>query len=329
MDRRRFLLTSLAGALVVAPLPAEAQPAGKVYRIGTLTVSPADRALHFIMAFEERLGELGYAKGSNVAYEHRFADGRTERLPELARGLVALNVDVMIAGNNASIAAAKQASSRIPIIMTYGSDPVGVGFVASLARPGGNITGLTADVTADTWGKLLGLVKEVAPRASQVGVLWTPDFPGARAAWKATEDAAVALGMRLQWHEVRHLEDFDPAFAAIARRRPDALLAFANPLTYARRREVAATALRHGIPAIFPFREATDDGGLMSYGVNISALYRRAAYFVYRILNEASPADLPVEQPTTFELVINLKTAKAIGLTVPPSLLLRADHVIE
>jgi putative ABC transport system substrate-binding protein len=329
MMNRRAFACALAMVIVSAPLAAEAQPAGKVWRIGTLTVSPAERASHFIKALEESLRELGYVKGSNVLYEHRFADGRTERLSELAKELTALNVDVIIAGNNASIAAAKQATSVIPIIMTYGIDTIGVGFIASLARPGGNITGLTADVTADTWGKRLELVKEVAPRASRVAVLWNPDFPGMASALRATEDAAATLGVRLQSVEARRLEDFDPGFTAITSQRPGALLVLADPLVYTRRREIVATAARHRIPAIYAFREATDEGGLMSYGVNIPALYRRAAYFVDRILKGAKPGDLPVEQPTKFELVINLKTAKALGLTIPQSLLIRADQLIE
>jgi len=328
MERRTFMAL-VSGGLLAAPLAAEAQRSGKVYRIGTLTVSPAERASHFITALEESLRELGYVKGSNVLYEHRFAEGRTERLSELAHELAVLNVDVIIAGNNASIAAAKQATSMIPIIMTYGVDPIGVGFIVGLSRPGGNITGLTADVTADTWGKRLGLVKEIAPRASLVAVLWNPDFPGMSSAWKASEDAARTLRVRLQSVEVRRLEDFDPGFTAIAQQRPGALLVFADPLTYTRRREIASTAARYRIPTIYGFREATDEGGLMSYGVNIPGLYRRAAVYVDKIFKGAKPAGLPVEQPTTFELVINLKTAKALGLTIPQSLLQRADEVIQ
>ena len=327
MTRVVSMITLVVAALA-APL-AEAQQPGKTYRIGTLTVSPVERASHFISAFEERLRELGYVKGVNVLYEHRFANGRTERLSELANELTALNVDVIIAGNNASISAARHATARIPIIMTYGVDPVGVGFVASLARPGGNITGLTADVTADIWGKYLQLVKEVAPRASHVAVLWYPDFPGMPSAWKAMESAAATLGVQLQSVEVRRLEDFDPGFVSIASQHPGALFVPADPLTYAGRREIVAAAARHRIPALYSFREATDEGGLMSYGVNIPALYRRAAYFVDRIMKGAKPADLPVEQPTKFEFVINLKTAKALGLTIPPSVLARADEVIQ
>jgi len=315
--------------LLLSPTVAGSQQSAKVYRIGTLTVSPADRAHHFLIAFEERLRELGYVKGSNVVYEHRFADGRPERLPELARDLAALSVDVIIAGNNASIAAAKKVTSKTPIIMTYSVDPVGVGFVAGLAHPGGNITGLTADVAAEIWGKRLELVREVVPRAAHVAVLSDPGFPGMPSAWKALENAATTLGVQLQSVDVRRLEDFDPAFTVISTKRPGALVVAADPLTYTRRREIAATAARHRIPAIYAFREAADEGGLMSYGVNIPGLYRRAAYFVDRILKGAKPGDLPIEQPTTFELVINVKAAKSLGLTLSQSLLLRADQVIE
>jgi len=327
--KRRTFLESLAGGLIVAPLAAEAQREAKAYRVGTLTVSPAERASHFIVALEEALRERGYMKGSNISYEHRFADRRLERLPGLAKELAALNVDVIVAENNASISAAKQATSKIPIIMTYGVDPVGVGFVGSLAHPVGNITGLTADVTADTWGKRLELVKDVAPRVSRVAVLWNPDFPGNPSAWKATAKAAAALRLRLHSIEVRRLEDFDLGFSAIASQHQDALLVLADPLVYTRRREGVATAARHRIPALYAFREATEEGGLMSYGVSIPALYRRATYFIDRILKGAKPSELPVEQPATLELVIDVKTATALGLTIPPSLLARADQVIE
>ena len=264
-----------------------------------------------------------------MIYEHRVAGGRMERLSELANELAALKLDVVLAGANAAIAAARQAMPRIPIVMGYGIDPVGVGFVASLARPGGNITGVTVDVTAQTWGRRLQLAKEIAPQASHVGVIWNPDSPGMSAAWKATEDAAATLGVKLQSVAARRLEDFDAGFTTIALRRPGALLIFADPLTYTRRREIVATAARHRIPAIYAIREATDEGGLMSYGVNNLDLFRRAAYFVDRILQGAKPSELPVEQPTKLELVINLKTARTLGLTIPSPLLLQADEVIE
>ena len=327
--RRVGLAVGLTVSLILAPVAAAGQQAGTAYRIGTLTVSPATRSSHFIKAFEDALNELGYVKGSSIIYEHRFADGRPERLPDLAKELAELKVDVVIAGNNASIAAAIHATSRIPIIMTYSSGPVGVGFVASLARPGRNITGLTTDVTADTWGKRLELLKEVATRGRDVVVFWNPSFPGASADWKAVRAAAVTLGVRLQSLEVRQLEDFGPGFTVITQQPPGALLVLADPLAYTLRPEIIAIAARNRIPAMYSFREATDEGGLMSYGVNIPALYRRAATYVDKILKGAKPADLPVEQPTKFEFVINLKTAKALGLTIPQTLLLRADEVIE
>ena len=326
---RPAFIPALILGIVAQPLPTEAQQAAKVYRIGTLSVSSAESAYPSINAFEEHLRELGYLKGSNVVYEHRFAGGRTERLPILAQELAALNLDVILAGANAAIAAARQAMPRTPIIMGYGIDPVGVGFVASLARPGGNITGVTFDVTADTWGKRLQLVKEIAPPVSQVAVLWNPDSPGMSAAWKATEDAAARLGVRLQSVPVRGLDEFDAGFTAIALRRPGALLVFADPVTYTRRREIIAAAARYRIPAIYAVREATDEGGLMSYGVNNLDLYRRAAYFVDRILKGAKAGELPVEQPTKLDLIINLKTARTLGLTIPPPLLLQADEVIR
>jgi putative ABC transport system substrate-binding protein len=310
-------------------LAADAQQAGKIYRICTLSVSSAESGAQVLNAFEERLTELGYVKGSNAIYEHRYAGGRTERLPELAKELAALNPDVILAGANAAIAAVREAMPRTPIVMGYALDPVGAGFVVSLAHPGGNITGVTYDVTADTWGKRLQLVKEIAPGVSHVAVLWTPDSPGMSAAWKATEDAASRLGVKLQSVPVRRLDDFDAAFTAITLRRPGALLVFADPLTYTRRREIIATAARQRIPAIYAVREAPAEGGLMSYGVNNIELYQRAAYFVDRILKGAKPSDLPVEQPSKLDLVINLKTAKALGITIPESILLRADEVIR
>jgi putative ABC transport system substrate-binding protein len=292
-------------------------------------VSPSELASHFIKAFEESMAELGYVSGSNIIYEHRFAGGRLERRPGLARELVELKVDVIIAGNNASIAAARQVTATIPIVMTYSIDPIGAGFIASLARPGGNITGLTGEVTAETWGKRLELATQVAPAISRVAVLWNPDVPAMHSAWEATASAAEKLGVALQSLEVRGLLDFEAAFSTLVLHPPGALLVYADPSTYARRREIVAAAARNGIPDIYSFREGTDDGGLMSYGVSIPALYRRASHLVDKILKGTKPSDLPVEQPTKFDLVINLKTARALGLEVPPTLLARADEVIE
>jgi putative tryptophan/tyrosine transport system substrate-binding protein len=326
MNRREFI--PLLGGAAAWPITARAQ-VRKAYRIGTLTVSAFERSSHVIMAFEESMAKLGYASQSNVIYEHRFAGGRVERLTDLAKELVALNVDVIVAGNNASISAAKQVTSTVPIVMTYSIDPIGTGFIASFAHPSGNITGLTAEVTAETWGKRFELAMQVVPAITRVAVVWNPDIPGMRSAWEATENAARTQGVTVQSIEVRGFEDLDAALSAFALQPPGALLVFADPLTYTRRREIVVAAARNRIPDFYSFREATDDGGLMSYGVNIPALYHRAAHFVDKILKGAKPSDLPVEQPVRFELVINLKTAKALGLTIPDKLLTVADEVIE
>ena len=327
--KRREFISLLGSAAVACPLVARAQGTQKVNRIGTLTVSPFELARHFIDAFEGSMAELGHVSRSNIIYEHRFAGGQLERLPGLARELVELKVDVIVAGNNASILAAKQATSTIPIVTTYSIDPIGAGFITSLARPGGNITGLTGEVTAETWGKRLTLATEVAPAISRVAVIWNPDVPAMHSAWEATESAARKLGVALLSLEVRKALDFETAFNTLASNPPGALLVYADPSTYARRREIVAAAARSRIPDIYSFREGTDDGGPMSYGVNIPALYRRASLFVDKILKGTKPSDLPVEQPTKFELVINLKTARALGLEIPQTVLARADEVIE
>jgi putative tryptophan/tyrosine transport system substrate-binding protein len=328
IDRRTFL-GALAGGLVAAPLAAEGQQAGKVYRIGTISISPQDRAGHVIKAFEEALRELGYLEGQNVVFEHRFAGGSTEPLARLAAELVRLKVDVILVAPNPSVMAVKRATSTIPIVMTYGTEPVANGFATSFARPGGNVTGLTGDVISETWGIRLQLLRAIDPKMSRVAVIWNPDVGGAATAWQATEDAAKRFGISLRSHETRQPEEFAPAFDSIGKEAVNAILVFSDGVTYARRREIIEFAARRRLPTMFAFREAPDDGGLMSYGVNIAASYRRAATFVDKILKGAKPGDLPIEQPAKLELVINLKTAKAIGLTIPPSLLQRADEVIE
>jgi len=326
---RRAFVGSLTGGLLAAPLTAETQQAGKVYRIGTISISPQDRAGHVIKAFEGALRELGYVEGQNVVFEHRFAGGSTEPLARLAAELVRLKVDVILVAPNPSIMAAKRATSTIPIVMTYGTEPVANGFAASLARPGGNVTGLTGDVISETWGIRLQLLRDTHPKMSRVAVIWNPDVGGAATAWQATADAAKRFGISLRSHETRQPEAFAPAFDSIGREAVNAILIFSDGVTYARRREIIDFAARRRLPTMFAFREAPDDGGLMSYGVNIAASYRRAATFVDKILKGAKPGDLPIEQPAKLELIINLKTAKALGLTIPPSLLARADEVIE
>jgi putative ABC transport system substrate-binding protein len=328
VDRRRFLLMSLAGGLAV-PVAAEGAAGEKVYRIGTISISPQDRAGHVIKAFEEALRELGYVEGQNVVFQHRFAGGSTEPLASLAAELVRLKVDVILVAPNPSIMAAKGATSTIPIVMTYGTEPVANGFAASIARPGGNVTGLTGDVISETWGIRVQLLREAHPKMSRVAVIWNPDVAGSSTAWQATEDAAKRFGISLRSHETRRPEEFSPAFESISKEAVNALLVFSDGVTYARRREIIEFAGHRRLPTMFAFREAPDDGGLMSYGVNIAASYRRAAIFVDKILKGAKPGDLPIEQPAKLELVINLKTAKALGLTIPPSLLARADQVIQ
>ena len=326
MNRREFI--PLLGSAAAWPITARAQ-VRKAYRIGTLTASAFESASHVIKVFEENMAELGYVSQLNIIYEHRFAGGRLERLTDLAKELVALNVDVIVAGNNAAISAAKQVTSTVPIVMTYSIDPIGTGFIASFAHPSGNITGLTTEITAETWGKRLELATRFVPTITHVAVVWNPDVPGMRSGLVATENAARTLGVTIQSIEVRGIEDLDAALSAFALQPPGALLVFADPLTYSRRREIVVAAARNRIPDFYSFRGATDDGGLMSYGVNLPALYHRAAHFVDKILKGAKPSDLPVEQPVRFDLVINLKTATALGLTIPPTLLAVADEVIE
>ena len=328
IDRRTFL-AGTGAVLLAAPLAAEAQQAGKVWRIGTISISPQDRAGHVIKAFEEALRELGYVEGQSVVFEHRFAGGSTEPLARLAAELVRLKVDVILVAPNPSIMAAKRATSTIPIVMTYGTEPVANGFAASFARPGSNVTGLTGDVVSETWGIRLQLLRDIHPKMSRVAVIWNPDVGGAATAWQATEDAAKRFNISLRSHETRQPEEFAAAFDSIGKEAVNAILVFSDGVTYARRREIIDFAARRRLPTMYAFREAPDDGGLMSYGVNIAASYRRAATFVDKILKGAKPGDLPIEQPAKLELVINLKTAKTLGITIPPSLLGWADEVIQ
>lgn len=324
------LIIPLALAILLARLAADAQPAGKVYRIGWLGAESRERAVPYVKAFQEGLRQLGYVEGRNVVFEYRFADRERERLPGLAAELVQLKVDVIVTAADPATIAAKQATTTIPIVMALGVDPVGTGLIASLRRPGGNVTGLTVLVDPEEATKRLELLKEVVPRASRIGVLWNPDFPGIAPFWKAAEGAARKLGVTLLSAEVREPREIESAFTRITRERAQAVFvipdAFAlSPL----RGEIPALAAKHRLPASYWGREAVDAGGLMSYGVSLRDLFRRAATYVDKILKGAKPGDLPVERPMKFELVINLKTAKALGLTIPPSILVRADHVIQ
>jgi len=327
MDRRRFLLTSLAGALA-APLAAGAQQATKVARVGYLATNPTP---HFQAAFRQGLREFGYVEGRNLVIEDRDAAGKLERLPALAAELVALKVDVIVAPNTPAALATKQATKTLPIIFTAVADPVTSKLVTSLAHPGANVTGLSV-LAPELVGKCLELLKQAIPAVSRVAVLWHPGATGERTdkdMLKSAEVAAQTLGVRLQFLEARGRADFDRAFSEMTRARADALIVVTSSILFGERRRLVDLAAKNRLPAVYPWREAVDAGGLMAYGPDLAAMLRRVANYVDKILKGTKPGDLPVEQPTKFELVINLKTAKALGLTIPPSLLGRADQIIE
>jgi len=307
---------------------AEPQQLTKIPRIGFLgATSPAALAAR-VQAFRQGLHELGYVEGKNIVLEYRWAEGRNERLPDLAAELVRLKVDVIVTAGPMDNRAAKEATNTIPIVMAQDNDPVGNRLVASLGRPGGNITGL-ATLTPELSGKRLEILKEIVPRLSRVAVLGTSIQPGNAQALRETELAAGALAVQLQYLEVGGPEDIETAFRGASKRRAEAILLLASYVFNIHRIQTLDLALKSRLPAIYRTSEFVEDGGLLSYGVNIAELYRRAATYVDKILKGAKPADLPVEQPTKFELVVNLKTAKQMGLTIPPNVLVRADRVIK
>jgi putative tryptophan/tyrosine transport system substrate-binding protein len=322
MDRRRFLLASLAGALAT-PLAASAQqPPGKLARIGLLGDVPS----FLSEEFRQGLRELGYVEGQNVVIEHRYPEWKYERLPELAADLVRLKPDVIVAASPAATKAAQQATSTIPIVFTVSGDPVADGFVTSLARPGGNITGL-ATTSPELIGKQLELLKAVAPKVSRVAVLENPNTH--RDVLRQAGAAARVLGVQLQILKAGAPSEIEAAFVAMGSHRADGILVLRDAVFRAQRAQITALAAKNRLPAIYGLREEAEAGGLVAYGASVPQLYRRAATYVDKLLKGAKPSDLPVEQPTKFELVINLRTAKALGLTIPPSLLARADEVIE
>jgi putative tryptophan/tyrosine transport system substrate-binding protein len=325
MDRRRFVST-LACGLAATPSHAEAQSGAKMYRVGFLLGATGESVASLFHALQDRLRELGYIEGRNVVFVQRYADDRMERLPDLAAELVRLRVDVIVTGTNLHVAAVRRATETIPIVTVFAADPVGAGFVASLARPGGNVTGLSADASPDLWGKYLSLLKEVVPRLSRVGVLGQV---ASQVGFAELEAVSQNVGVALEVADLRRPEDIDRAFATMISQRVEALLVVVGPLTYLLREEIADAALKHQLPAMTNATQYAQAGLLMSYGPNVEDLYRQAATFVDKILRGASPADLPVEQPTKFELVLNLKTAKARGLTFPQALLATANEVIE
>jgi putative ABC transport system substrate-binding protein len=324
MNRRAFI-SGLSLIILATLLAAKAQAPEKLPKIGYLSGSePGPRE----DAFQQGLRELGYVKGRNIAIEWRFAEGREDRLADLASDLVRLGVDVIVADGTRVIRAAKNATTTIPIIMLAAADPIRTGFVTSLGRPGGNITGL-AQMMPELASKRLELLKEVIPRLSRVAVLWNPRDPAVTLVFHETQASARTLGVQLQSLQVRGPDDFDSAFGAAARKEVSALVVLSDALLFTHRLRIVELATRRRLPAIYAQRLWVEAGGLMSYGTNFIDLWRRAATYIDRILKGAKPADLPVEQPTKFELVINMKTARALGLTIPLSLLLRADRVIE
>ena len=327
MNRRDTVLGLLA--LGAAPLAAQGQQAKKIARIGVFYPGNPTSTADFLEALRQGLRELGYVEGKTFVLELRYGEGRAERVAEAARELVGLKVDVIVAPTDQVIAAVKRETRTIPIVMVSSTDPVGTGFVASLARPGGNVTGLSIN-SAELSGKRLELLREVVPGLSRVGFLWNPGVLGSVFDYKETEAAARSLRLQLQSVEVSRTEDLDRAFLILTEQRAQALIVLEpSPVVNTNRGRIVSLAQRNRLPSMSSGKGMVDAGGLMSYGPSAADRYRRAATYVDKILKGAKPADLPVEQPTTFELVINLKTAKSLGITVPQSVLIRADRVIE
>ncbi len=329
MNLQLKLLRFILAALLVGFGVAEAQQPTKILRIGFLAAATPATAAHLLEAFKQGLHEHGYVEGKNTVLELRFGEGKAEQFPILAAELVRLKVDVIVALTNPVIDAVRQATQTIPIIMPAASDPVGAGFVASLARPGGNITGLTG-YSPELNGKRLEILKEAFPKLSRVALLLSPNFPGSTLDLKETESAARALGLRMQPLEVRDDSDIDRSFKAMIKERADALTMFpGHPVLFVNRKKIVELAANDRLPTMYSLIEFVEAGGLMFYGPDLLVGYRRAADYVDKILKGAKPAELPVEQPTKFDLVINLKTANQIGLTIPPNVLARADRVIK
>lgn len=324
--KRAAVPSVVAVVLLAVAVIAQAQQPKKVFRIGFLSATADDSRVE---AFRQGLRELGYLEGQNIVIEYRGAGGRFEKLPDLANELVSLKVDVIVAVVTQASLAAKKATKTIPIIMIGVSDPVGSGLVFSLARPGANITG-TSSMTAEVVGKQLELLKEILPKVSRVAALWNPANPIFQAIQlNETEVAARALGVQLQLLRARGPDEIDRAFAAMAKERTRALLVLGDPVFTAQRKRIAGLSVKHRLPTVSGTIEYTEAGGLMAYGPSFPDMYRRAAYYVDRILKGTKPVDLPVEQPMKFEFIVNLKTAKQIGLTIPPNVLARADRVIK
>ena len=328
IDRRTFVRLVATG-LAIESLRANAQQPGKIYRIGYLAGGSAAASLAFVEHFREGLREYGWIEGQNVVIEYRFAEGRFDRLPALAADLVRLKVDIIAAIPTPAAVAAKNATGTIPIVLMVAVNPLELGLITSVARPGGNLTGIAFSFSTEILGKNLALLKEAIPRVRHVAVLSNPANPGHTIAIKNVKAAADAMGLQLSLLEAREPNHFDTAFKAMAEGRAEALLIIADAQFQIHRARLAELAAKNRLPSMHGFREYVEAGGLMSYGPSIAASVRHGASFVDRILRGAKPADLPVEQPTKFDLVINMKTARALGLTIPQPLLLRADEVIQ
>jgi putative ABC transport system substrate-binding protein len=324
--KRRELIAGL-GSAAVWQATVRAQQSGKIYRIGFITAA-TNSAPYLLNAFRDSMRTLGWIEGENVVYEARYAENRLDRLSELAAELVRLNVDVIVTSGTLAPSAAKQTTTTIPIVMTAAGDPSASGLVASLARPGGNITGLSL-MAPDLAGKRLELLKEFVPELSRVAVLWNAPNPYPALVFKETQHAARTLKIEVQSLEVRSPNDLETALDAAIRQHANALITVDDPLTVSLRQQIADFAIKNRLPTIFGLREFVDAGGLLSYGANLADLFRRAAGYVDKIIRGAKPSEIPVEQPIKFELVINLKTVKALDIGIPPSLLARADEIIE
>ena len=320
---------AFALVLLVAPIAATTQPAGKVQRVGLLGAGSSTSSQANAEAFRQGLRELGWVEGRNIVVDYRFAEGRYDRLPELAADLARLKVDVIAVAGNAAAVAATNATQTIPIVMMSVGDPVGSGLIASLARPGGNVTGLAFSVGLETLDKGLELLKEMIPNVRQVAVLANPGNPSHSLVMERVNAAARSLGLQLHLLEARGPDEFDRAFATMTRKRVAAVFVASEAMFILHRVRLAELEARHRLPSMHAFREDVEAGALMSYGPSLKAIWRRGAFFVDRILKGAQAGDLPVEQPSTFELVINTKRATTLGLTIPPSLLLRADEIIK
>jgi putative tryptophan/tyrosine transport system substrate-binding protein len=326
--RRRALVTLAIGIALLRPAAIRAQQSGKLYRIGYFSAGERKPTPQLEEAFVGALRKLGWIEGTNVVFEYRYADNHLDRLPELAAQLAALTPDVIVAAGTLAPLAVKRVSATIPIVLTSAGDPLGSGLVSSLAHPGGNITGLSL-MAADLGGKRLEILREVLPSISKVAVLWNVANPYAAKVFAETEHAARTLQITIQSVEIRKPEDFDAAFDSVKVGHPEGLISIEDPLTFDHRTEIVEFAAKNNLPAVHGLREFAEIGGLVAYGANIPDLSRRAASYVDKILRGAKPADLPVEQPTKFEFIVNLRAAKALHLTISPELLARADEVIE